>query len=63
MSVELNLQGLKSANDVNALTTVLIMLDGVEDVEVAMHWATVTGRVKRTVLIAAIEKAGFTVTG
>lgn len=63
MSIEFNLQGLRSADDVNALTTALIMLDGVEDVEVAQHWGAVTGRVDRRTVIAAVEKAGFKVTG
>lgn len=63
MSIELELQGLKSTKDVNALTTALIMLDGVEDVEVAMHWASVTGQVRRAALVSAVERAGFKVTG
>lgn len=59
MAITLELEGLKSANDVNALTTTLISLEGVENVEVALHWAEVEGRVARETVEAAVRKAGF----
>lgn len=61
MAITLELDGLKNANDVNALTTTLISLDGVENVEVALHWAEVEGRISRSAVEAAVRKAGFSV--
>lgn len=59
MAITLELEGLKNANDVNALTTALISLDGVENVEVALHWAEVEGCVARRAVEDAVRKAGF----
>ncbi|WP_027966914.1 hypothetical protein [Halomonas halocynthiae] len=51
----LSFKGVKDADQVNRLTTVLMMLDGVESVEVGQHGAEVEGRVRRNVLIDAIN--------
>ncbi|ANF58250.1 heavy-metal-associated domain-containing protein [Halotalea alkalilenta] len=63
MAVSLNLEGLKSVEDVNRLTTALIELDGVDNVEVAREWAEVEGQVNRGQLVKAVERAGFKVKG
>ena len=62
MAITLELEGLKNANDVNTLTTALILLDGVENVDVALHWAEIEGRVARSAVEAAVRKAGFRIT-
>lgn len=59
MAITLDLEGLKNANDVNKLTMALISLDGVENVDVAQHWAEVEGRVARRTVEDAVRKAGF----
>lgn len=59
MAITLELEGLRNAKDVNALTTALISLEGAESVEVAQHWAEVEGRVPRKALEEAVRKAGF----
>lgn len=59
MAITLELEGLKDANDVNALTTALISLEGVENVEVALHWAEVEGRIAREAVESTVRKAGF----
>lgn len=51
----LSFKGVKDADQVNRLTTVLMMLDGVESVEVGQHGAEVEGRVRRSVLIDAVR--------
>lgn len=52
----LTFQGVKSAEQINKITTVLMMLEGVDSAEVGRHGAEVDGRVKREALIQAIEK-------
>ena len=52
----LTFQGVKSVEQVNKITTALMMLDGVDSAEVGRHGADVEGRAKREVLINAIEK-------
>ena len=59
MAITLELEGLKDANDVNALTAALISLEGVENVEVALHWAEVEGRIARETVESTVRKAGF----
>lgn len=61
MAITLELEGLKNAKDVNALTEALMILDGVEHVGVAMHWAEIEGRVARSVVEAAVRNAGFSI--
>lgn len=52
----LTFQGVKSVEQVNKITTALMMLDGVDSAEVGRHGADVDGRAKREALINAIEK-------
>jgi hypothetical protein len=52
----LTFQGVKSVEQVNKITTALMMLDGVDSAEVGRHGADVEGRAKREALINAIEK-------
>lgn len=53
--VSLGFNGVTSVDQVNQITTALMMVDGVESVEVGQHGADVEGRVKREKLIAAIN--------
>lgn len=62
MAITLELEGLKSADDVNTLTMALISLDGVNNVDVALHWAEVDGQVTRRTVEDAVRKAGFRLT-
>ncbi|WP_404377726.1 hypothetical protein [Vreelandella aquamarina] len=52
----LSFQGVTTADQVNKITTALMMLDGVDSAEVGRHGAEVEGRAKREALIKAIEK-------
>lgn len=52
----LTFQGVTNAEQVNKITTALMMLDSVDSVEVGRYGAEVEGRVKREVLIKAVEK-------
>ncbi|MDN3555149.1 hypothetical protein [Halomonas maura] len=60
----LSFQGVESADQVNRITTALMMLDGVESVEVGRHGAEVDGKVRREALIQAVQalKLGIEVT-
>ncbi|MBB3330514.1 hypothetical protein BDK63_001380 [Halomonas campaniensis] len=60
----LSFKGVENADQINRITTALMMLDGVDSVEVGRHGADVEGRVKREVLIRAVEslKLGIEVT-
>ncbi|XKH58805.1 hypothetical protein LG290_08745 [Halomonas sediminis] len=60
----LSFNGVETTEQVNRITTVLMMLDGVESVEVGRHGAEVEGRVKPQALIEAIKslKLGIEVT-
>ncbi|ATJ82869.1 hypothetical protein ACFPTY_07700 [Halomonas beimenensis] len=51
----LSFKGVENADQVNRITTALMMLDGVESVEVGRHGAEVDGRVRREALIQAIQ--------
>ncbi|MDW7746459.1 hypothetical protein [Halomonas sp.] len=51
----LNFQGVENADQVNRITTALMMLDGVDSVEVGRHGAEVEGRVRREALIEAVQ--------
>lgn len=50
----LGFEGVDSAEQVNRITTALMLIDGVESVEVGKHGAEVEGRVRRDALIKAI---------
>ncbi|MCD6003370.1 hypothetical protein ACSTAY_09825 [Vreelandella alkaliphila] len=52
----LTFQGVTTVDQVNKITTALMMLDGVDSAEVGRHGAEVEGRAKREVLIKAVEK-------
>ncbi|MCE9662426.1 hypothetical protein LY622_03135 [Halomonas sp. M5N1S17] len=51
----LSFRGVENADQVNRITTVLMMLDGVESAEVGRHGADVQGRVSREALIKAVQ--------
>lgn len=51
----LTFRGVKDAEQVNRITTALMMLDGVDSAEVGRHGAEVDGRARRDALIRAIE--------
>ncbi|MBB3140973.1 hypothetical protein ACGTN6_08830 [Halomonas sp. THAF12] len=55
----LTFKGVENADQVNRITTALMMLDGVESVEVGRHGAEVDGRARREALIQAIRKLGL----
>lgn len=51
----LDFTGVENADQVNRITTALMMVDGVESAEVGRHGAEVEGRVSREALIRAVE--------
>lgn len=51
----LSFSGVESADQVNRITTALMMVDGVESAEVGRHGADVEGRVSRAALIRAVQ--------
>ncbi|MFP4138663.1 MAG: hypothetical protein ACOC0M_03675 [Halomonas sp.] len=57
----LSFKGVTDADQVNRITTALMMLDGVDSVEVGRHGAEVEGRVRREALIKAIEGLGLSI--
>ncbi|TDX28982.1 hypothetical protein DFO67_10825 [Modicisalibacter xianhensis] len=59
--ISLTFEGVENAEQVNRLTTALMMVDGVESAEVGRHGADVEGKVRREALIAAVEKLGIKV--
>lgn len=52
----LTFQGVTSAEQVNKITTALMMLEGVESAEVGRYGAEVEGRARRDAMIKAVEK-------
>jgi len=52
----LTFQCVTTADQVNKITTALMMLDGVDSAEVGRYGAEVEGRAKRDTLIKAVEK-------
>lgn len=52
----LTFQGVKTVDQVNKITTALMMLEGVDSAEVGRHGADIEGRAKRETLINAVEK-------
>lgn len=59
--VSLTFEGVDDADQVNRITTALMMLDGVDSAEVGRHGAEVEGRVRREALIEAVRKLGVEV--
>ncbi|GED22433.1 hypothetical protein QWY79_14475 [Halomonas sabkhae] len=57
--VSLNFQGVDNADQVNRITTALMMMDGVESAEVGRHGAEVDGKVPRQALIETIQSLGL----
>ncbi|OLO05466.1 hypothetical protein [Salinicola socius] len=59
--INLTLKGVATPEDLNRVTTALMMVDGVESVEIGREWAEVEGRANREALIKAIDslKSGF----
>ncbi len=55
----LSFDGVESADQVNRITTALMLIDGVESVEVGRHGAEVEGRVRRDALIKAVKALGL----
>ncbi|WP_251978057.1 hypothetical protein [Salinicola avicenniae] len=53
--INLTLQGLSTADDINRVTTALMMVDGVDSVDIGRDWAEVEGRVRREALVAAVK--------
>ncbi|MFC2993305.1 MULTISPECIES: hypothetical protein [Halomonas] len=51
----LSFKGVDNADQINRITTALMMLDGVDSAEVGRHGAEVEGRARREMLIKAIE--------
>lgn len=51
----LSFTGVENADQVNRITTALMMVAGVESAEVGRHGADVEGRVRREALIRAIN--------
>ncbi|SEM23297.1 hypothetical protein [Halomonas caseinilytica] len=57
--LSLGFKGVENADQVNRITTALMMLDGVESVEVGRHGADVDGNVRRQAVIEAIQSLGL----
>jgi len=51
----LSFKGVENAEQINRITTALMMLDGVDSVEVGRHGAEVEGRARREALIEAVQ--------
>ena len=51
----LSFTGVENADQINRITTALMMLDGVDSAEVGRHGAEVEGRARREALIKTIE--------
>ncbi|QEM81876.1 hypothetical protein [Halomonas binhaiensis] len=52
----LTFEGVESTDQINRITTALMMLDGVDSVEVGRYGAEVEGRARREALIKAVEQ-------
>ncbi|MDI5932995.1 hypothetical protein QLQ85_09155 [Halomonas sp. M4R5S39] len=55
----LTFKGVDDADQINRITTALMMLDGVDSVEVGRHGADVEGRARREALIKAVQALGL----
>ena len=51
----LTFKGVTDADQINRITTALMMLDGVESAEVGRHGAEVEGRVRHDALVQAVR--------
>ncbi len=51
----LSFKGVDNADQINRITTALMMLEGVDSAEVGRHGAEVEGRARRDELIKAVE--------
>lgn len=52
--LSLTFKGVEEVELINRITTALMMVDGVESVEVGRHGAEVEGRVRREALLKAL---------
>jgi len=52
--INLTLKGVSTPEDLNRVTTALMMVDGVDSVDIGREWAEVEGRVSRETLIKAV---------
>lgn len=52
--ISLTLKGVATPEDLNRLTSALMMVDGVDSVDIGREWAEVEGRVDRRTLIRAV---------
>ncbi|MGQ7244809.1 heavy-metal-associated domain-containing protein [Salinicola sp. V024] len=59
--INLTLKGVSTPEDLNRVTTALMMMDGVDTVDIGLEWAEIEGRVSRESLIKAVAslKAGY----
>jgi copper chaperone CopZ len=57
----LSFEGVECAEQVNRITTTLMLIDGVESVEVGRHGAEVEGRVRRDALIKAVKALALSI--
>lgn len=55
----LSFKGVENADQINRITTALMMLDGVDSVEVGRHGAEVEGSARREALIEAVKSLGL----
>ncbi|MFY0990331.1 hypothetical protein [Halomonas sp. C05BenzN] len=55
----LSFKGVENADQINRITTALMMLDGVDSVEVGRHGAEVEGQVRREALLKALQALGL----
>lgn len=52
--INLTLKGVSTPDDLNRVTSALMMVDGVDSVDIGREWAAVEGRVGREALIRAV---------
>lgn len=57
--IVITLEGLSCNGCVNSVTNALMMVDGVEQADVTLYEAHVTGTMSADDLIEAVEEAGF----
>ncbi|WP_110647654.1 hypothetical protein [Salinicola peritrichatus] len=56
--INLTLKGVASPEDLNRVTSALMMVDGVDSVDIGREWAEVEGKVSREALIRAVASLG-----
>ncbi|MCE3025615.1 hypothetical protein [Salinicola sp. DM10] len=54
--INLALEGVTTPEDLNRVTTALMMVDGVESVDIGRDWAEVEGSATRAALIKAVSE-------